>query len=87
MRWFDIGNLTAAADWVNLLTYDLHGSWDSPEDQIGSFAYAHTNLTEIIDAFDLLWRNNVPANKVNMGIGFYGRTFTLADKSCTSPGK
>ncbi|KAI3338994.1 carbohydrate-binding module family 18 [Ustulina deusta] len=86
MRWFDIGNLTAAADWVNLLTYDLHGSWDSPEDQIGSFAYAHTNLTEIIDAFDLLWRNNVPANKVNMGIGFYGRTFTLADKSCTSPG-
>ncbi|KAI1119842.1 hypothetical protein F5Y10DRAFT_283740 [Nemania abortiva] len=86
MRWFDIGNLTAAADWVNLLTYDLHGSWDSPEDQIGSFVYAHTNLTEITDAFDLLWRNNVPANKVNMGIGFYGRTFTLADKSCTSPG-
>ncbi|KAI1281725.1 carbohydrate-binding module family 18 [Xylaria sp. FL0933] len=86
MRWFDIGNLTAAADWVNLLTYDLHGSWDSPEDQIGSFVYAHTNLTEISDAFDLLWRNNVPANKVNMGIGFYGRTFTLADRSCTSPG-
>lgn len=87
MRWFDIGNLTAAADWVNLLTYDLHGSWDSPEDQIGSFVYAHTNLTEITDAFNLLWRNGVPANKVNLGIGFYGRTFTLKDKSCTSPGK
>ncbi|GAW17403.1 hypothetical protein ANO14919_068600 [Xylariales sp. No.14919] len=86
MRWFDIGNLTAAADWVNLLTYDLHGSWDSPEDQIGSFVYAHTNLTEITDAFNLLWRNNVPANKVNLGIGFYGRTFTLKDHSCTSPG-
>ncbi|KAI0141566.1 hypothetical protein GGR57DRAFT_487122 [Xylariaceae sp. FL1272] len=86
MRWFDIGKLTAAADWVNLLTYDLHGSWDSPEDQIGSFVYAHTNLTEITDAFNLLWRNNVPANKVNMGIGFYGRTFTLEDKRCTSPG-
>ncbi|KAI3336893.1 carbohydrate-binding module family 18 [Xylariaceae sp. AK1471] len=86
MRWFNIGKLTAAADWVNLLTYDLHGSWDSPEDQIGSFVYAHTNLTEITDAFDLLWRNDVPANKVNLGIGFYGRTFTLVDKSCTSPG-
>lgn len=87
MRWFDIGNLTAAADWMNLLTYDLHGSWDSPEDQIGSFVYAHTNLTEITDAFNLLWRNNVPANKVNLGIGFYGRTFALKDNSCTSPGK
>jgi chitinase len=86
MRWFDIGNMTRYADWVNLMTYDLHGSWDSPEDQIGSFVYAHTNLTEIGWALDLLWRNSVPANKVNLGIGFYGRTFTLADKSCTSPG-
>lgn len=54
------------------VTYDLHGAWDSPEDQIGSYVYAHTNLTEITDALDLLWRNNVPANKVNMGLGFYG---------------
>jgi GH18 family chitinase len=22
----------------------------------------------------LLWRNDVPANKVNLGIGFYGRS-------------
>lgn len=54
------------------VTYDLHGAWDSPEDQIGSYVYAHTNLTEITDALDLLWRNDVPANKVNMGLGFYG---------------
>lgn len=54
------------------MTYDLHGAWDSPEDQIGSYVYAHTNLTEITDALDLLWRNDVPANKVNMGLGFYG---------------
>lgn len=86
MRWFDIGNLTQYADWVNLMTYDLHGSWDSPEDQIGSYVYAHTNLTEISDALDLLWRNNVPANKVNLGLGFYGRSYTLSDPSCTLPG-
>jgi len=23
MRWFDIGNMTFYADWVNLMTYDL----------------------------------------------------------------
>ncbi|KAH0491929.1 hypothetical protein TgHK011_003330 [Trichoderma gracile] len=86
MRWFDIGNLIKYADWVNLMTYDLHGSWDSPEDQIGSYVYAHTNLTEIADALDLLWRNDVPANKVNLGLGFYGRSYTLSDPSCTLPG-
>jgi chitinase len=74
------------ADWMNLMTYDLHGSWDSPEDQIGSVVLAHTNLTEISSALNLLWRNNVPANKVNLGIGFYGRSYTLSDPSCSSPG-
>lgn len=53
--------------------YGRHGSWDSPSDSIGSYVFAHTNLTEIEAAFDLLWRNYVPANKVNMDLGFYGR--------------
>lgn len=34
----------------------------------------------------LLWRNNINPSKVTMGLGFYGRSFTLADPSCTSPG-
>ncbi|KAK7968736.1 glycoside hydrolase family 18 protein [Apiospora saccharicola] len=86
MRWFDVEALSKYVDWINLMTYDLHGSWDSPEDQIGSYVYAHTNLTEIQHALDLLWRNNVPANKVNLGLGFYGRSYTLQDPSCTLPG-
>lgn len=86
MRWFDVEHLAEHVDWINLMTYDLHGSWDSPEDQIGSYVYAHTNLTEIEAALDLLWRNNVPASKVNLGLGFYGRSYTLEDPSCSDPG-
>lgn len=86
LRWFDIENMAKSVDWINLMTYDLHGSWDSPEDQIGSFVYSHTNLTEIEAALNLFWRNNVPANKVNLGLGFYGRSYTLQDPSCTLPG-
>ncbi|RYP22768.1 hypothetical protein DL765_001477 [Monosporascus sp. GIB2] len=37
-------------------------------------------------AFDLFWRNDVPAKKLNMGLGFYGRAFQLADPSCNKPG-
>ncbi len=55
------------------MTYDLFGSWDEDSDWIGPHVYGHTNLTVIKDALNLLWRNNVPANQVNLGLGFYGR--------------
>ncbi|ORY04392.1 hypothetical protein BCR34DRAFT_572769 [Clohesyomyces aquaticus] len=86
LRWFKIGELYKYVDFINLMTYDIHGSWDSPADQIGSFVYAHTNLTEIKDALGLFWRNNVPMNRVNLGIGFYGRSYTLKDPACNKPG-
>ena len=35
---------------------------------------------------DLLWRNQIDPKKVVMGIGFYGRSFTLSDPSCNVAG-
>lgn len=67
------------------MAYDLHGVWDT-NNPIGSTVLAHTNLTEIDLAFNLFWRNDVPAEKLNLGIGFYGRSFQLADPACSTPG-
>ncbi|KAF5852879.1 hypothetical protein GGP41_008338 [Bipolaris sorokiniana] len=86
LRWFKIDQLHKYVSWINVMTYDIHGSWDSPASTIGSIVYAHTNLTEIQDTLNLFWRNNVPADKLNLGIGFYGRSYTLEDSSCTKPG-
>lgn len=58
----------------NVMTYDLHGTWDAGDPYIGSIVLAHTNLTEIDQALSLLWRNNINPAKVNMGLGFYGRS-------------
>lgn len=57
---------------VSNITID--GIWDSNVTSIGSYAYAHTNLTEINMAMELLWRNNVNPQRVNLGLGFYGRS-------------
>ena len=48
--------------------------WDSTVKSIGSFAYAHTNLTEIELGLNLLWRNNINPERVVIGLGFYGRS-------------
>lgn len=56
------------------MTYDIHGVWDSNVTSLGSYAYAHTNLTEIDSALELLWRNNINPSRVNLGLGFYGRS-------------
>ncbi|KAL2757510.1 glycoside hydrolase family 18 protein [Sodiomyces alcalophilus JCM 7366] len=86
LRWFDIGNMHPYLDWINLMTYDIHGSWDEDSDWIGPHVYAHTNMTEIKKGLGLLWRNGVPANKVQLGLAFYGRTYLLESSSCTTPG-
>jgi chitinase len=62
------------------------GTWDSTVKSIGPYAYAHTNLTEIDLALELLWRNNINPQRVHMGLGFYGRSFTMKDPACMAAG-
>ncbi|KAJ0346384.1 hypothetical protein KNSL1_007491 [Colletotrichum chrysophilum] len=63
----------------------FQGVWDA-NNPIGNIVQAHTNLTEIKLAADLLWRNDVPPGQVVLGLGFYGRSFQLKDTDCTKPG-
>ncbi|KAJ0322115.1 hypothetical protein Brms1b_002330 [Colletotrichum noveboracense] len=85
LKWFDVPSMLKYADWTNIMTYDLHGVWDA-NNPIGNIVQAHTNLTEIKLAADLLWRNDVPPGQVVLGLGFYGRSFQLKDTDCTKPG-
>lgn len=68
------------------MSYDMHGVWDIPNKWTGPYLNAHTNLTEIKDGLDLLWRNKIPPEKVTMGLAFYGRGFTANSPSCMTPG-
>jgi GH18 family chitinase len=86
LQHFDIKTLANDVDWFNIMSYDLHGTWDKGNKWTGAFLGAHTNLTEIQDAMDLLWRNNIRPDKVVMGLAFYGRAFTASSSSCLKPG-
>lgn len=86
LQHFDLTNLAKHVDWFNVMSYDLHGTWDQGNKWVGPYLNAHTNLTEISQALDLLWRNKVDPDQVVLGMAFYSRTFTAASKSCLSPG-
>ncbi|KAI7551763.1 hypothetical protein KC331_g2345 [Hortaea werneckii] len=62
------------------------GKWNSEAPTAESFVQAHSNLTEIDQGLDLLWRNGIDPQKVVLGLGFYGRAFTLESQGCSKPG-
>ena len=68
------------------MLYDLHGAWDLTGKWTGPYINSHTNMTEINNALDLLWRNDIKPEKVVYGMAFYGRSFTLSNPSCSGPG-
>ncbi|KAJ4179366.1 hypothetical protein NW767_014633 [Fusarium falciforme] len=86
LQHFDIVRLEPYVDFFNMMTYDLHGTWDKPIKSIGPYLNAHTNLTEIEDTMTLLWRNKMDPEKIVLGTGFYGRAFTASSRDCLKPG-
>lgn len=70
-------------DFINVMTYDFHGAWagttnhhtalfHSPADpSSGDVALYNSN-----DAIEAYLQRGVPAAKLNLGVGFYGRGWT-----------
>jgi GH18 family chitinase len=85
LQHFDVLDIEPSVDWFNFMSYDIHGVWDSSNKFTGPYISPHTNLTEINDGLSLLWRAGLSPSKVVLGLGWYGRSFTLADPSCTTP--
>jgi chitinase len=85
MKNFDLAGMQEHVDFFNIMTYDMHGIWDKDTIGAGPYILPHTNLTEIDGALDLLWRSKVLPEKFNLGLAWYGRSFTLADPNCTTP--
>ncbi|RHZ64660.1 hypothetical protein CDV55_102659 [Aspergillus turcosus] len=86
LQYFDIVNIAKTIDWFNFMSYDIYGTWDATIASIGDVVYASTNLTMIDSGLQLLWHNNIPPSQVNLGLGYYGRSYTLEDPSCVEPG-
>ncbi|KAI7815262.1 chitinase [Rhyzopertha dominica] len=84
---YDVPSLSKYLDFINVMTYDLHGAWDGVTGENAPLYASSLDVTDTqralnVDACIRGWieRGADPA-KLIMGVGIYGRTFTLADAS------
>jgi chitinase len=77
LQHFDLAGHQPHVDWFNIMSYDLHGVWDAASKFIGPYLATHTNITEIDLGMELLWRAGVKPEKVTLGQGCKGDSYSF----------
>ncbi|KAL2891413.1 Endochitinase 1 [Ceratocystis lukuohia] len=73
----NVHSINAVVDYVNVMTYDLLNRRDTVSGH-------HSGIKNSLAAIDTYIERGFPASKLNLGIRFYAKYFTLKDpKSCT----
>jgi chitinase len=82
---WELADVAQTVDWINLLTFDFHGSWDALTDfnapfsldrkapPVGGGAIQQTWNTE--GTVDYYLANGVPADKLVVAVPFYGKRY------------
>ncbi|XP_057593728.1 chitinase-3-like protein 2 isoform X2 [Hippopotamus amphibius kiboko] len=87
---YQIKKLAKELDFINLMSFDFHGSWEKPlvtghnsplrKGRLDRRASSYYNVEYAVG----YWINKgMPAEKIVMGIPMYGRSFTLASAETT----
>ncbi|KAL8608980.1 hypothetical protein ACOMHN_062863 [Nucella lapillus] len=84
---YDIATLNRDLDYISLMAYDLHGSWDS---RTGHHTGLYTSSTDTdnfsVSSVALNWARYADRSKILVGLATYGRTWTLADPANSGVG-
>ncbi|KYN43441.1 putative chitinase 2 [Trachymyrmex septentrionalis] len=77
-----ISQIAANVDFINLMTYDLHGTWDGVTGHHAGL-YSPTSGDKLnVHAAVLYWlKKGCPPEKLILGVPFYGRAFTLSNSN------
>ena len=86
LKAYDIGNIVANLDFVGVMSYDYHGSWDKKSCHNSPLFASQYDSNEdkrlTVDwTMRLYYTLGVPLNKLILGIPYYGRSFTLKNKN------
>lgn len=83
---YDIASINSNLDWVNLMCYDYHGSWESVTGELATL-YDPSSPKLNTDYGVSNWLSSgLHANKLVMGLAFYGDSWVLASLNNTGIG-
>jgi chitinase len=87
---YDVPRLAKSLDFINVMTYDLHGTWDNYADHHAPlrkrpFDSGATQNLHSDGALSYWISKGAPARKIIFGIPFYGRNFRLANPNNSKP--
>jgi chitinase len=71
-------------DFFNFMAYDLHGPWEAWDQ--GAIIRSQSSIVDIGNDMLPLWFDGLDPSKINLGIPYYGRGYTLSNNSCTGIG-
>ncbi|CAO1327076.1 unnamed protein product [Diamesa hyperborea] len=71
---YDIPRVQAQVDFINLMTYDLHGSWES---FTGHNAPLSNDVLSVDRCLQHLISRGAPREKIILGVAAYGQLFSL----------
>jgi len=78
---YDVAQISNDLDFINLMSYDLHGSWES---FVGFNAPLYSNDELSVDYAVKYWISlGASPEKLMLGMGTYGRSFRLCGSSST----
>lgn len=84
---YNIPEISKYLDFINLMTYDLHGPWEAATGHNAPLYAGPNDITSIqqqlnVKSSVVFWlKQGAPAGKLNLGVPFYGRSFTLRSTS------
>ncbi|KAF2492808.1 glycoside hydrolase [Lophium mytilinum] len=82
LRGMDPKAMEPYVDWFGFMGYDLHGAWDAAANTIGATVRPQSDIRDIDNDLVPLWFDDLDPHKVNFGLAYYGRGYTVSDKKC-----
>ena len=87
---YDVPAISQALDFINVMAYDLHGSWEATADHHSPLAARPSDGGSGLDVQSVMaaWTSRgAPAAKLAMGVPLYGRSWTVTgDKTPPAAG-
>ncbi|KAF7339160.1 Glycoside hydrolase [Mycena venus] len=82
LKGFEIDKIAKSVTYLNMMSYDYHGPWDTNVTDQAPVTNPHTSILDMHDSASLYVRAGINLNIVNLGMAYYGRTFQVASSSC-----